>query len=301
MTPIDQPSEPVPEITPHGPGREAMIRARGHIGFQLGLAIVVLTILCAILAPLLAPADPYAQDLTAKLIPPVWHDTGNWAHILGTDVLGRDLLSRIIYGTQVTIIVGLGAAVMSGVLGSVIGIIGGYFGGRIDSLVVFLINVKLAMPGILIALSLVSIFGGSLLTLTLILGFLFWDRFAVVTRTATQQIRSLDYVTAAEAAGASKTWIIFREILPNVMNQIIVIASLEMAIAILVESSLSFLGLGIQPPTPSWGLLVSEGRAQMFFQPYLITLPGMAIFVLVVGINLLGDGLRDITAPGGRN
>ena len=198
-------------------------------------------------------------------------------------------------------IIGLGATLMSGIIGSTLGILGGYFGGRTDQVVMFFVNVKLAMPGILIALSLVSIFGGSLLVLTLILGFLFWDRFAVVVRSATQQIRANEFITAAEVAGAGRFWIMFREILPNVMNQIIIVASLEMAIAILVEAALSFLGLGIQPPTPSWGLLVSEGRTFMFFKPYLILIPGAAIFLLVVGINLLGDGLRDITAPEGWN
>ena len=190
---------------------------------------------------------------------------------------------------------------MSGIVGSVIGITGGYFGGRVDACMVFLTNVKLALPGVLIALSLVSIFGGSLLVVVLVLGFLFWDRFAVVTRTATQQIRANDFVAAAEAIGASRSWIIFREILPNVMNQIIVVASLEMATAILVEAALSFLGLGIQAPTPSWGLMVSEGRPFMFFKPYLIAIPGLAIFLLVMAINLLGDGIRDITAPQGRS
>jgi len=165
----------------------------------------------------------------------------------------------------------------------------------------YLINVKLALPGLLVALSLVSVFGGSILALILILSFLFWDRYAVVTRSVTQQIRVNDYITAAQALGTSRTRIIISEVLPNVMNQIIVIASLEMAVAIIVEAALSFLGLGVQPPTPSWGLLLSEGRSYMFFMPYLINFPGLAIFFLVISINMMGDGIRDITAPEGRN
>jgi peptide/nickel transport system permease protein len=290
----------IADIAPPSPGQVMRMRAARHNGFHIGLAVVVIAVLCAIFAPLLAPYDPYAQDLTRRLVPPVWEPGGSWAHIFGTDGFGRDYLSRIIYGTRVTMIVAFGAAVMSGIVGSLLGIVGGYFGGRVDALVVFLINVKLALPGVLIALSLVSIFGGSLLVVVLVIGFLFWDRFAVVTRTATQQLRANDYVAAAEAIGASRSWILFREILPNLMNQIIVVASLEMAVAILVEAALSFLGLGIQPPTPSWGLLVSEGRPFMFFKPYLIMLPGLAIFALVMAINLLGDGVRDITAPQGR-
>jgi len=145
------------------------------------------------------------------------------------------------------------------------------------------------------------VFGGSILALILILSFLFWDRYAVVTRSVTQQIRVNDYITAAQALGTSRTRIIISEVLPNVMNQIIVIASLEMAVAIIVEAALSFLGLGVQPPTPSWGLLLSEGRSYMFFMPYLINFPGLAIFFLVISINMMGDGIRDITAPEGRN
>jgi peptide/nickel transport system permease protein len=167
--------------------------------------------------------------------------------------------------------------------------------------VMYLVNVKLALPGILVALSLIEVFGGSVFSVTLILGVLFWDRFVVVTRSVTQQTRVADYVTAAEAVGASRLRIILGEVLPNILNHIIVIASLEMGVAILVEAALSFLGLGIRPPTPSWGLMVSEGRNFMFFQPYLVAVPGVAIFVLVIAINMLGDGIRDITAPEGRN
>lgn len=301
LRPSGEPALGIADVTPPSPGQVMRLRAARHPGFLIGLAVVMIAVLCAVFAPLLAPYDPYLQDLTRRLVPPVWEEGGSWEHLLGTDGFGRDYLSRIIYGARVTMIVGFGAALMSGIVGSLLGIIGGYFGGRVDAAVMFLINVKLALPGVLIALSLVSIFGGSLLVMVLVIGFLFWDRFAVVTRTATQQLRANDYIAAAEATGATRSWILFREILPNLMNQIIVVASLEMAVAILVEAALSFLGLGIQPPTPSWGLLVSEGRPFMFFKPYLIVLPGLAIFALVMAINLLGDGTRDITAPQGRS
>ncbi len=275
-------------------------RARSHPGFLAGGGFVALVVLLAAFAPHLTAFDPYSQNLEARLVNPVWGAGGGWTHVLGTDSLGRDYLTRILHGARVSLLVGIGAALVSGVVGSLIGVAGGYFGGRVDAFAMYLINAKLALPGILIALSLVSIFGGSLVALVCILGFLFWDRFAVVVRSATQQVRTQDFVTAAEAVGASRARVIFREILPNVAGQIIVVASLEMAIAILVEAVLSFLGLGIQPPSPSWGLLVSEGRGFMFFKPYLIVLPGLAIFLLVVAINLMGDGIRDITAPEGR-
>ena len=276
-------------------------RAASHVGFQLGGAVVLFTILVAVFAPYLTSYDPYGQDLTRRLIPPVWAEKGSWEHVFGTDGLGRDYLTRLMYGARISLIVGFGAALMSGLIGSTLGLIGGYFGGKVDAVVMYLINVKLALPGVLVALSLISVFGGSVLIVVLVLGFLFWDRFAVVTRAVTQQVRANDYVTAAEAVGASRFRIIAGEILPNVLNHIIVIASLEMAVAILVEAALSFLGLGIRPPTPSWGLMVSEGRNFMFFQPYLVAIPGAAIFVLVICINMLGDGIRDITAPEGRN
>ncbi|HEV8016245.1 MAG TPA: ABC transporter permease [Stellaceae bacterium] len=276
-------------------------RALTHLGFLFGAAIMLLTILVAVFAPLLTSYDPYAQELSQRLIPPVWAAKGSWAHLFGTDGLGRDYLTRLMYGARISLIIGFGAATIAGIIGTSLGLIGGYFGGKVDAVVMYLVNVKLALPGILVALSLIEVFGGSVLSVTLILGVLFWDRFVVVTRSVTQQTRVADYVTAAEAVGASRWRIIVGEVLPNVLNHIIVIASLEMAVAILVEAALSFLGLGIRPPTPSWGLMVSEGRNFMFFQPYLVAIPGIAIFVLVIAINMLGDGIRDITAPEGRN
>ncbi len=276
-------------------------RARAHYGFIIGGGFVLTVLFIAVFAPFIIPYDPFDQELTKRLINPIWGKGGGWEHILGTDNLGRDYLTRVVYGARISLMIGFFAATVSAIVGSSLGIIGGYFGGRTDAFVLYLINVKLALPPILVALSLVSVFGGSIMALILILGFLFWDRYAVVTRSVTQQIRANDYVTAAEAVGASKLRILAGEILPNVMNQIIVIISLEMAVAILVEAVLSFLGLGIKPPTPSWGLLVSEGRDYMFFKPFLITIPGLAIFFLVIAINMLGDGIRDITAPEGRN
>ncbi len=275
-------------------------RARTHVGLLAGTGFVLLVVSLAVFAPAVCPSDPYLQNLDARLTSPIWGAGGSWEHPFGTDSLGRDYLTRILYGARISLIVGFGAAFISGVVGSTVGIVGGYFGGRTDAVVMYLINVKLALPGILIALSLVSIFGSSLIVLIGVLGFLFWDRFAVVTRSVTQQIRSQEFVAAAQAVGASHLRIVTREVLPNVMSHIIVVASLEMAIAILVEAVLSFLGLGVQPPTPSWGLLISEGRNFMFFKPYLIALPGLALFFLVIAINLMGDGIRDITVPEGR-
>jgi peptide/nickel transport system permease protein len=276
-------------------------RALRHPGFLFGATVVIAAVLLAIFAPHITHYGPYGQDLTRRLISPVWGDGGTWAHPFGTDALGRDYLTRLLYGARISLMVGFGAATIAGFIGSTLGLIGGYFGGKVDAVVMYIINCKLALPGVLIALSLISVVGGSVVTVVAVLGLLFWDRFAVVTRSATQQVRNNDYVTAAEAVGASRLRIIVGEVLPNIMNHIIVIASLEMAVAILVEAALSFLGLGIPAPTPSWGVMVSEGHNFMFFKPYLVTIPGMAIFVLVIAINMMGDGIRDITAPEGRN
>ena len=276
-------------------------RVFGHQGVMIGAAIVLAAVLIALSAPLIAPHDPYYQDLLNRLVPPVWDSRGSWGHILGTDHLGRDYLSRLIYGARISLLIGVGAALISGLIGTVLGVAAGYFGGRVDMVVTFMITVRLSMPVVLVALAVVAIVGGSLQVVIMVLGFLLWDRFAVVMRSSTLQIRSMDYVAAAQAVGCSTTRILTTEIMPNVVNNLIVIATLEIAHAIILEAALSFLGLGVQPPLPSWGLMVSEGKDMMLFEPWLITIPGVALFLLVLAINLLGDGARDITAPENRN
>ena len=276
-------------------------RVRGHQGMIIGSLIVMSVILVALLAPLLAPHDPYQQDLLKRLIPPVWDSRGSWDHILGTDHLGRDYLSRLIYGARISLLIGIGAALISGIIGTIMGVMAGYFGGRVDMVVTFLITVRLSMPVVLVALAVVAIVGGSLQVVITVLGLLLWDRFAVVMRSSTLQIRSMDYVAAAQAVGCSTTRVLVAEVMPNVVNNLIVIATIEIAHAIILEAALSFLGLGVQPPLPSWGLMVSEGKDMMLFEPWLITIPGVALFLLVLAINLMGDGVRDITAPENRN
>jgi peptide/nickel transport system permease protein len=271
-----------------------------HSSLVFGGAILILTVLAAIFAPLLAPHDPYLQDLAHRMVPPVWYPRGSWANPLGTDQLGRDYLSRLIYGARISLLIGVSVALLSGLIGSVLGVAGGYFGGRVDTAVTFLITVRLALPVILVALAVVAVLGGSLWIVILVLGFLKWDRFVVVMRSATQQVRNLDYVTAARAAGASTLRIVMGEVLPNVAPYLIVTATLEAASAILLEAALSFLGLGVQPPLPSWGLMISEAKAYMFFSFWLIAIPGSALALLIFAINLAGDGLRDAIAPDGR-
>ena len=276
-------------------------RFRGHQGMIIGSLIVISVILVALLAPLLSPHDPYQQDLMKRLIPPVWDSRGSWEHILGTDHLGRDYLSRLMYGARISLLIGIGAALISGIIGTIMGVMAGYFGGRVDMVVTFMVTVRLSMPVVLVALAVVAIVGGSLQVVITVLGLLLWDRFAVVMRSSTLQIRSMDYVSAAQAVGCSTSRILATEVMPNVVNNLIVIATIEIAHAIILEAALSFLGLGVQPPLPSWGLMVSEGKDMMLFEPWLITIPGVALFLLVLAINLMGDGVRDITAPENRN
>lgn len=285
------------------PSKWARLRVRifGHAGFCIGATILTLMVVAAFIAPLIAPYDPYAQDLHNRLISPFWIGEANWAHPLGTDGLGRDYLSRLIYGSRISLFVGFATMVISGVIGTVLGLAAGYFGGKVDMVVNFLITTRLSMPVVLVAIAVVSVVGGSLEVVVAVLGLLLWDRFAVVLRSVTMQVRTMDYVSAAEAVGCSDWHIIRSEILPNVMNTLIVIATLEMALAILLESALSFLGLGVQPPLPSWGLMVAEARVQMIFRSWMINIPGAALFLLILAINLVGDGVRDITAPENRN
>ena len=189
----------------------------------------------------------------------------------------------------------------AGVIGTTLGVLAGYFGGRVDMVINFIITTRLSMPVVLVALAVVSLIGSSLTVVIWVLGLLIWDRFAVVMRSATQQVRALDFVTAAQALGCSTWRILTSEIMPNIANHLIVVATLEMAHAILLEAALSFLGLGVQPPEPSWGLMISEAKGLMFFDGWLIAIPGTALFMLVLAINLLGDGMRDVTAPENRN
>jgi len=292
------PALPLPALSAW---RRWLRRSLGHRGLVIGSVMLGLIALAALLAPWLSPHDPYAQDVSQRLIPPAWYAKGSWEHLLGTDKLGRDYLSRLLHGARVSLSIGLAAALISGLIGTTMGVLAGYYGGRVDAVVSYIVTTRLALPVVLVALALASLVGGSLKVVIVLLGLLLWDRFAIVTRAATQQLRDAEFIAAAQALGASTPYILLRELLPNLMSALTVVATLEMAHAILLEATLSFLGLGVQPPTPSWGLMVAEGKAYMFFQPWVIVIPGVVLALLVLGINLVGDGLRDVTAPDGRN
>jgi peptide/nickel transport system permease protein len=294
------PMPPVEEIL--GPSRGQLLRRRifGHKGLMIGGVVLAATILLALLAPVLSPHDPYQQSLIKRLAKPIWQSEGTWDHPLGTDQVGRDYLSRLLYGARISLLIGFSVALLSGMIGTALGVVAGYFGGRLDMVITFIITLRLSLPFVLVAVAVVGLVGGSLKVVIITLGLLLWNRYAVVMRSATQQVRNQDYVPAAQAVGCSTLRILLSEIMPNILNNLVVVATLEMANAILLEAALSFLGLGVQPPTPSWGLMVSEGKDFLFFEPWLITIPGVALFILVLAINLVGDGIRDVTAPENR-
>jgi peptide/nickel transport system permease protein len=282
------------------PGQIMRRRMLAHKSFLGGGAILLLVFVMAFFAPAIAPHNPFHQDLTNRIIPPVWNESGTWDHPLGTDNMGRDYFSRVVYGSRLSLLIGFCSMMIAAVIGVSLGVLGGYFGGRMDMVVTYIITVRLSMPAVLVAIAVVALIGGSMQIVILVLGCLIWDRFAVILRATTQQVRVMDYVQAAQAAGCSVLWIVIREIMPNLLNNIVIVATLAISRAIILEAALSFLGMGVQPPTPSWGLMISEGKDFMFFNPFLVTIPGVALFILVLGLNLFGDGLRDITAPEGR-
>ena len=276
-------------------------RALSHGSLTIGGGIFLLIVIGAVFAPLLTGHDPYEQNLSNRLTPPVWLLGGGWEHWLGTDGLGRDYWSRLLHGARISLFIGFVSATIAAVIGIVLGVGAGYLGGRIDAIVTFFITLRLSMPVVLVALAVVALFGSSLSVVVIVLGALLWDRYAVVLRTATKQIKEKPFMAASISVGTSPLRIVTQDILPNLLNQIIVVWTLEVAHAILLEAALSFLGLGVQPPLPAWGLMVAEGKDMLFFDSWLITIPGVALFLLVLSVNLVGDGIRDVTAPENRD
>jgi len=271
-----------------------MKRGWKNIATWVGAVIVGLAAFAALFAPLLVPHDPFVQDLGKRLLVPFWMEGSDPQHLLGTDQLGRDYLARLIYGCRISMMIGITVTIVSGVIGIAMGVLGGFLGGRVDDVVLFAITTRLSLPVVLVALAVVGLLGSSMTILMITLGLLLWERFAVVARSTTMQVRNLDFVAAAWCAGCSRLRILAGEVLPNIASHLVVVATLEIALAILLEAALSFLGLGVPPPLPSWGLMIAEAKDYMFFSPWVIMIPGVCLFVLVLGINLLGDGLRDM-------
>jgi peptide/nickel transport system permease protein len=263
----------------------------------IGGLIILGLILTAVFCPVLAPSNPYQQDLVNRLKPPLWMERGLKGHLLGTDYLGRDLLSRIMYGTRVSLVVGVCAVLIQVLIGVSLGLVAGYYGGKLDSVISFLVNCMMGFPFILLAMSLVAVLGPSLENIIVALGFTGWPVFTRVTRIETFRLREQEFVLAATAQALTTARILFHHVLPNLLPTILVLGTVEVARAIIQESLLSFLGLGIKPPTPSWGTMLAEGRNYMLLQWWLAAFPGAAIFFSALGINLLGDALRDLIDP----
>ena len=258
---------------------------------RIGLVIVGIAIVAALFGPPLSPQDPAAQELSRRLEGP------SLAHPFGLDELGRDIFARIVSGARISLMVGLAVVGVSSLAGMFFGSIAGYFGGRVDDAISRVIDVLMAFPGILLAIALVAVLGPSLRNVVLELSVIGWVGYARLVRGQALRAREFEYVQAARALGASARRIVIRHILPTALPAVVVQATLGMAGAIIAEASLSFLGLGVQPPTPSWGTMLDAGRSHLFDAPHLTIFPGMAIAVLVLGFNFLGDGLRDRIDP----
>jgi peptide/nickel transport system permease protein len=262
-----------------------------------GMVVCLGVLLAAVLAPYVSPFDPLEQDIGQRLKAPGWQDEQGRVHPLGTDHLGRDILARIIFGSQIALVVGLAAVIISGVLGMIIGLVAGYFGRRVDDFLMRLADIQLAFPFILLAIAVIGVLGPSLRNIIIVIGVSSWVVYARVVRGEVLSIREREYVQAAIALGSRHGRVLWSHVLPNTFTPWLVVATLDMARVIVIESALSFLGLGVQPPTPTWGGMLADGRVYLSTAWWLATFPGLAILVTVLGINLLGDGLRDTLDP----
>ena len=271
---------------------------RRGAGAALGSLLVLgLVASAAIFAPLLAPADPITNDLLERLTPPMWSAGGSAAHPLGTDTLGRDVLSRLLYGARVSLVVGFAAVIVSGAAGVLLGVLGGFYGGWLDDVLMRAGDVQLAFPVLLLGVAMLSVLGPGLGNLVLVLALSGWITYARIVRGETLSLRQRDFVEAARALGALDGRLIWRHVLPNVWAPIAVVATFSVARTIIAEASLSFLGLGVPAPTPSWGAMLDEGRNYITTGWWLALFPGTAILIVVLVINLIGDWLRDVLDP----
>jgi ABC-type dipeptide/oligopeptide/nickel transport system permease subunit len=286
-------ARPEPDATRQATWRR-LLRLRWGVG---AAGVLLLIIAAAVFAPLIAPHDPLAVDIRHRLSPPAWMERGTAEHLLGTDQVGRDLLARMIYGGRVSLVVGVASVVISATIGVLLGLAAGYFGGNIDWTIMTVINVMLTFPFVLLALAVIAVLGPSLVNMILVLGVAGWPIYARVVRAETLAIREREFVVAGRALGMSHPRLAFRQILPNLVSTIVVVATLQVAQVIILESFLSFLGLGVQPPTPAWGNMLGEGRLYMLNSWWIATFPGLAIFVTTLVINLMGNALRDWLDP----
>jgi peptide/nickel transport system permease protein len=273
------------------------VRLRRDLPALVGLCVIAVAMLVATFAPALAPADPVKNRLLDRLTPPMWAPGGSATHPLGTDTLGRDVLSRLMHGARISLVVGLAAVLVAGVVGVVLGLVAGYRGGWADDLLMRLGDIQLAFPVLLLGVAVIAVLGASLVNMILVLGASGWVTYARIARGETLSLKERDFVAAARALGAPAGHVVRRHLLPNVLPPLMVVTTFSVARTIIAEASLSFLGLGLPPPTPSWGAMLDEGRNYITTGWWLALFPGLAILVLVLAINLCGDWLRDALDP----
>lgn len=287
-----------PEVSRSPSGWRSLVRAlRKNVIAQIAIAILVVVVLVGLFAPWIAPFDPNAQDLVIRLRPPMWMHGAVPGHVLGTDALGRDVLSRIIYGTRVSLLVGVSATLLSGVIGTVIGIVSGYYRGFLETVFMRLADIQLAFPTILLALVVVVVVQPSLWVVIVVLGLNGWMSYARVIRSEVLSLRSRDFVTAARAIGDNSRQIMVRHIRPNILAPLATVATLQVASMIVAEASLSYLGLGVPPTIPTWGGLLSEGQLYIVTSWWIAVFSGLAIVLTTLAINVTGDMLRDLADP----
>jgi peptide/nickel transport system permease protein len=263
----------------------------------IGLVIIGALVLVAIFAPLIAPHDPTKGALSDRLTPPFWQEGGSSAHLLGTDLLGRDTLSRLIFGARTSLAVAVLAILVAGTAGSLLGAVAGYLGGWANTIIMRLVDLAFSFPAILLAMVLAVVVGPSFFNIIFVISLVLWAEYARMARGETLRVREMDYVALAQVAGVSKTRILMRHILPNIATSLIVLATLQVGIVIIMESSLSFLGVGVPPPTPDWGSMIAEGRSYVVTAWWLSMVPGVAIVATVLSFNLLGDTLTELLNP----
>lgn len=263
----------------------------------VSVAILVAVLLLAFVGPWVSPWQPQALDLRAAFHPPAWADGGSWAHPLGTDNLGRDILSRIIAGTRISVIVAFWAIVLSGALGTLIGMIAGYFGGWTDAVIMRLVDIQLSIPPLALALILAAVLSPGLQTVVIVIVVTYWSWYARIVRGEILSLREREYVALARIAGCGPITIFARHLAPNIVNTLLVLATLQVGQAIIFEASLSFLGLGIQTPNISWGVMLADARGYITNAWWAITMPGIAIMLTCLASNLFGDWLRDVLDP----
>lgn len=292
------PAETLPaEFAPESRARQVLRATFATWPARIGLLVLVAAVAAAVAPSLLSPQDPFAQDLTLRLLPPAWAERGREGMWLGTDQLGRDTFSRMIHGARITLLVSVFAVLVSGIVGVAAGLAAGFRGGMTDAVILRLIDMQLAFPLILLVIAVVAVVGPSLTNLIIVMGLSGWPRFARIVRGSVLTVRHLEFVDAARAIGASRARVMMHHILPNIVSAIIVYASFEVARMILLEATLSFLGLGVQPPTPTWGGMISEGRRYLNQSWTVALAPGIAIAALILAFNIVGDALRDALDP----